>query len=189
MPILSSEPDCFPDNLFELGADDTPWWACYTRSRQEKQLMRTLRGDGIAHYSPVIPKRYRSPSGRIRESFIPLFSNYVFVRGDEMARYAAVCSGCVSRVMPVTDIPQLVHDLAQIQNLIRTGAPLAPEAQIDAGDLVRVRTGRFAGFEGRVLRRHQQTLLIVEVRFMNQGASVTLDDCQLELLAKAPITE
>jgi len=41
------------------------------------------------------------------------------------------------------------------------------------------------GFEGRVLRRHQQTLLIVEVRFMNQGASVALDDCQFDLLSKA----
>ncbi len=186
MPILKSEPDCYPDDLFERSDDAPTWWACYTRSRQEKQLMRQLRKAEIAYYAPVISHRYRSPAGRIRESFIPLFANYVFVCGDEMARYQAVCSGCVSNTMPVTDTKRLVTDLTQIHKLIQTGAPLAPEARIEPGDWVRVRNGKFAGFEGRVIRRHQQTLLIVEVRFMNQGASVALDDCQFDLLAKAP---
>lgn len=189
MPILPSEPDCFPENLLEQPNDDSPWWACYTKSKQEKQLMRLLRDSQIAHYSPIIPTRRRSPNGRIRESFLPLFSNYVFVRGDEMARYRAVCSGCVSNTIQVVDTAQLFEDLARIQQLVRTGAPLAPEARLEPGDRVRVRNGRFAGFEGTVIRRHQQTLLIVEVRFMNQGASVALDDCQFELLKKADLVE
>lgn len=185
MPILQSEPDCFPDNVLLQDDIEATWWVCYTRSRQEKQLMRSLREESVAYYGPIIPRRYRSPSGRIRESFLPLFANYVFVRGDEMARYRAVCSGCVSRTLEVTDPRQLVCDLRQIQLLIQTGAPLSPEARIDAGDRVRVRSGQFAGFEGRVIRRQQHTCLIVEVRFMNQGASVVLDDCQLEILDKA----
>ncbi|HBJ34561.1 MAG TPA: antitermination protein NusG [Planctomycetaceae bacterium] len=186
MPILKSEPDCFPIDLLEQPQVDASWWAVYTRSRQEKMLMRSLREAEIAYYSPIIPRRYKSPAGRVRESFLPLFANYVFVRGDEMARYHAVCSGCVSRTIPVVDTVQLVEDLCQIHRLVQTGAPLSPEARIDTGDWVRVRSGRFAGFEGRVIRRHQQTLLIVEVRFMNQGASVALDDCQFDLLSKAP---
>lgn len=185
MPILKPEPDCFPEDLLEHVADDAPWWACYTRSRQEKQLMRSLRKADIAHYAPIISRRYRSPAGRIRESFIPLFANYVFVCGDEMARYQAVCTGCVSSTLAVTDTAAFVKDLRQIQQLVQTGAPLSPEARIEAGDLVRIRSGQFAGFEGRVERRHQQTVLIVEVRFMNQGASVALDDCQFDLIAKA----
>lgn len=185
MPILKSEPDCFPDDLLSQPVGDSQWWAVYTRSRQEKMLMRTLHAANIAYYSPVISRRYKSPAGRVRESFIPLFSNYVFVRGGEMDRYQAVCSGFVSQAIPVVDTAQLVEDLSQIQRLVQTGAPLSPEARIDQGDWVRVRSGRFAGFEGRVLRRQQHTLLIVEVRFMNQGASVTLDDCQFDLLSKA----
>ena len=35
---------------------------------------------------------------------------------------------------------------------------------------MRVKSGQFAGFEGFVIRRAQQTCLIVEVRFMNQGS-------------------
>lgn len=188
MPILKSEPDCFPSDLLDQPAGEFNWWACYTRSRQEKMLMRNLREADIAYYAPIIPRRYKSPAGRVRESFLPLFANYVFVRGDEMARYQAVCSGCVSRTIGVTDTVQLVEDLSQIHKLVQVGAPLSPEARIDSGDLVRIRSGRFTGFEGRVLRRHQQTLLIVEVRFMNQGASVALDDCQFDLLDKAVVS-
>src|SRR5690606_3868043 len=140
---------------------------------------------GISHYAPIISRRYRSPAGRVRQSFLPLFANYVFVCGDDIARHEAVCSGCVSSTIPVTDTAQFLKDLRQIQRLIQTGAPLSPEERLEPGDLVRIRSGQFAGFEGRVVRRHQQTLLIVEVRFMNQGASVALDDCQFDLLEKA----
>jgi transcriptional antiterminator RfaH len=185
MPILKAEPDCFPADLLERVDEQTPWWVCYTRSRQEKQLMRMLHQAGVSHYAPVISRRYKSPAGRVRQSFLPLFANYVFVHGDEMARYQAVCSGCVSSTIPVSDPAQFAADLRQIQLLIQTGAPLSPEARIEPGDLVRIRSGQFAGFEGRVVRRHQQTVLIVEVRFMNQGASVALDDCQFDLLDKA----
>lgn len=187
MPLLKPEPDCFPPNLLDQEENASPWWACYTRSRREKQLMRLLRQSDVDYYAPVISRRYRSPAGRVRESFIPLFANYVFIHGDEMARYQAVCSGCVSNIIPVTDVAQFLQDLRQIQLLIQTGAPLSPESRIDPGDLVRIRSGQFAGFEGRVVRRHQQTLLIVEVRFMNQGASVALDDCQFDLLSKASL--
>ncbi len=189
MPILRFEPDCYPDNLLLETSAEAPWWACYTRARQEKQLMRRLRQADIGHYAPIIARRYRSPAGRIRESFLPLFANYVFVRGDEMARYAAVCTGCVSRSLAVTQPELLLADLIQIQRLIQIGAPLASEARIDSGDRVRVRNGQFAGFEGLVIRRQQQTCLIVEVRFMNQGASVVLDDCQLEVIEKATVVE
>jgi transcription antitermination factor NusG len=186
MPILKSEPDCFPDNLLLQVTDDAPWWACYTRSRQEKQLMRSLREIGVGYYAPIIARRYRSPAGRVRESFLPLFANYVFVQGGEDARYQAVCSGSVSRTIQVMQPELLLYDLRQLQQLIQTGAPLSPEARIDSGDRVRVRNGQFKGFEGIVTRRQQKTCLIVEVRFMNQGASVVLDDCQLELLEKVP---
>ena len=188
MPILKSEPDCYPDNLLASADETSPWWACYTRARQEKQLMRNLRKAEIGHYAPIIVRRYRSPAGRLRESYLPLFANYVFVCGDEMARYAAVCSGCVSRTIEVVQPALLVADLRQLHHLINTGAPLSPEARIDSGDRVRVKSGQFAGFEGTVIRRQQHTCLIVEVRFMNQGASVVLDDCQLEILQKAEVT-
>ncbi|QDV68547.1 transcriptional activator RfaH [Rosistilla carotiformis] len=186
MPILGEEPDIFPETVLELPDEpDTQWWALYTRSRQEKQLMRKLRELEIGHYSPVISRRYKSPAGRVRTTHLPLFANYVFVRGTGEARYEAVSTGCVSRCIEIADPTQLVTDLRQIRNLIDTGAALAPEERLVPGDLVRVKSGPFAGFEGTVVQRDGQRRLIVAVRFMNQGASAALDDCQLDFLGKS----
>lgn len=184
MPILPAEDDLFPANLLEITEEDGQWWALYTLSRQEKQLMRKLKEVGIGFYSPMIPRRYRSPAGRIRVSHTPLFPNYVFVQGDNDIRYQAVCTGHVSRCIEVDDAPQLITDLRQIRDLIAIGEPLTPEARLEIGDRVRIRSGQFAGFEGMIIRRQNETRLVIDVKFMNQGASVLLEDCQVELLER-----
>ncbi|MEM6689336.1 MAG: transcription termination/antitermination NusG family protein [Planctomycetota bacterium] len=182
MPILAKEPDIFPEDLLGDDAASNPWWFLYTRSRAEKKLTRELRDQKIAHYAPVIPHRTKSPAGRVRTSYIPLFVHYVFLCGDEEARHRAVCTGQVLRATPILDCEELVEDLRQIQSLIAQEVPLSVEARIQPGQRVRVRGGSFNGYEGTVVQRTQETHLIVEVRFMNQGVSVKLDDCQMELI-------
>lgn len=94
MPILEEEINLHPSDLFQhsfaelQGEKDSVlnWYAIYTMSRQEKQLMRRLLKTGTAFYSPIVEKKQRSPAGRLRTSFVPLFSNYVFVFGDDEAR-------------------------------------------------------------------------------------------------------
>ena len=105
---------------------------------------------------------------------MPLFSNYVFVCGGETERYKAVCTGTISRFLPIPEVPTFVDDLQQIKNLIATDAPLAPEQKIEAGQRVRVRSGSFKGFEGTVIRRENEVRLLIYVRYMGQGASVAL---------------
>lgn len=181
MPILPQEPDCLPVDLFDredLAAQ--PWWLMYTHSRKEKALLRDLRREDVPHYCPIIKKRQRSPAGRIRISFVPLFSNYVFVMGGETARYRAICTGCVLKACPIMETDELVEDLRQIKSLIEMDVPLTIESKLEAGEHVRVRNGAFAGYEGTILRRENETRLLVAVRFMEQGVSVHLEDCQLE---------
>lgn len=181
MPILPQEPDCFPPELLDQPERlDQDWWMLYTKSRQEKQLMRQLREFEVAHYAPQIPQRRRSPAGRIRTTYSPLFNNYVFICGNDEARYQAVCTGRVTKVTDIKDVPKFIDDLKQIRNLIELGVPLTLESRLEAGQRVRVRSGVFAGYEGTILRREQETRLLVSVQFMEQGVSVKLEDCQLE---------
>jgi transcription antitermination factor NusG len=181
MPILKREIDLYPDDLLASEfARENPWWAMYTLARQEKKLMRMLVSESIAFYGPVIERRYRSPNGRLRTSYEPLFANYVFVCGDEMARYTAVSTGCVSRYSPVEQVDELLADLQQIQQLIDTNAPLSPESRLEPGQRVRIRNGPFAGFEGVITRREKEVRLQVYVRFMEQGVSVAIEDCQAD---------
>ena len=122
MPILSKEPDIFPPDLFSSPATNCSraWWVLYTKSRREKDLSRRLRKLQIPHYAPVVKRRTRSASGRVRESFIPLFPGYVFFAAGEEQRYQAVTTNCVSRCLPVSDTAQLVHDLRQIQKQVQS---------------------------------------------------------------------
>jgi transcription antitermination factor NusG len=184
MPILPREPDIYPPELLtpsDIDAGDVgQWWAMYTMARREKELVRRLRSMDIAFYSPLVHKRTRSPGGRVRESYVPLFPSYVFVQGDEHARQQALTTNCVSRTLSVGDPVQLVHDLRQIQRLIELDAPLTVEARIEPGRRVRVRSGSMAGLEGTVLKRRGRDWLVVAVAFLQQGASVLLEDFQVE---------
>jgi transcription antitermination factor NusG len=184
MPILVREPDLYPEDLLdrpELGLEkEATWWAMYCLARQEKQLMRRLRALDVPFYSPLHKKRYRSPSGRVRTSHVPLFASYVFIYGDESHRHIAKSTGCVSRWLVPSDPETLTGNLRQIHRLIESGAPLTLEARLQPGTRVRIRSGPFVDLEGVIIRRAKKTRLLVAVDFIQQGASVSLDDCQLE---------
>jgi transcription antitermination factor NusG len=184
MPLLTREIELYPDDLFareNLGEETgVGWWAIYTLSRREKNLMRRLVHLEVPFYCPIIPKRQRSPGGRVRTSYLPLFANYVFLYGDNEQRFEAMTTNCVARYTRVVDGARLTHDLRQIYDLIQAGVPLTAESRLEAGDHVRVRSGAFRGYEGYVIRRQGQRRLLVAVDFLQQGASFTLEDCEVE---------
>ena len=76
----------------------------------------------------------------------------------------------------------LVDDLRAIKRLIDSEKPLTPEARILPGQFVRVKSGPLRGVEGIVAKRKGGQRLIVAVRFLNQGASIELEDVDLERL-------
>jgi transcription antitermination factor NusG len=186
MPILGREDDIYPSDLLDddsvLTDTQRQWWCIYTMSRREKDLMRKLAALKIAHYGPVIPKRYRSPNGRLRTSYVPLFANYVFMWGNEDDRYQALTTNCISRCNLIEDREQLVHDLRQIFKVVDAGVALTPEARLEPGNRVRVKTGPFARYEGTVVRREGKTRLLLSIQFLEQGVSMEMDEGLLEPL-------
>jgi transcription antitermination factor NusG len=187
MPILKREPDIYPEGLLAneelLSSDNCSWWCIYTISRREKELMRHLRANEISFYGPVVAKRYRSGSGRLRTSYIPLFANYVFMFADEAQRREALTSNCVSKCSVVEDGERLVSDLAQIHKILESDVPLTAEAKLESGNLVRVKNGPFEGFEGIVIRREGRTRLLLSIHFLEQGVSAEMDEAQVEPLS------
>lgn len=180
MPILPQEPDIWPEDLFDQASPEETWWALYTLPRREKDLMRRLMRMEIPFYGPLIKRRSRSPAGRSRTSYVPLFPGYVFLHGSEEQRYRSLTTNCVSRCLQVSDGGLLAQDLRQIHQLICSDAPLTPEARIEPGMRIRVRSGSLAGLEGVVIRRRGSERLLVIVHFLQQGASVQLEDYQVE---------
>lgn len=183
MPILGQEPDIYPDDLlgeFYQNDSERKWYCIYTISRREKDLMRKLYAKSVPFYGPIIEKRYRSPSGRLRTSFIPLFPNYVFLFGNEDDRCIAMKTNCISKCTLIEQPERLVADLEQIFYVIKTGVGLTPEGRLEPGNAVRVKTGPFAGYEGTVIRREGKTRLLLSVHFLEQGISIEIEEGLVE---------
>jgi hypothetical protein len=190
MPILPAEDTLFPAQLLDAdwvdgqwdSTNPANWFCCVTMARAEKTLMNHLREKEIPFYCPMVMKRYRSPNGRLRASQLPLFSSYLFLWANEAQRVGALTSNKISKLMPVSEDGRLVEDLRRIKTAIALNIPLSAEDRLTAGDLVRVRSGPFAGYEGQVLRRDGKTRLVLSVRFIEQSVSLEIDQALLEIL-------
>ena len=183
MPILAPETCEFPAGLLEGydGLTTRQWWAMYTRPRQEKSLARELVRLELPFYLPLVSKG-NLIRGREVTSRLPLFQGYLFFFGDDEERLRCLGTRRVSQVVPVTDQTQLVADLRRIQQLIDSGAPLTIESKLSAGRRVRIRAGAMRGLEGTVAVRRGQSRLLVAIDFIQQGASIAVEDYLLEPL-------
>jgi hypothetical protein len=83
----------------------------------------------------------------------------------------------------VHDQAGLWHDLRQIEQLLGAGLAVTPEARLAPGTPVEITTGPLAGLTGVIDRsgpanqRAGRRRFVVRVDFIQQGASVLLEDC------------
>ncbi len=182
MPILALERCVYPENLFDAPSEepcDRCWRAVYTMARQEKALARQLLRHQIPFFLPLVPSDKLVRGRRVR-SHSPLFTGYIFVFGTNEERIRTLETGRVSRTLPVENQEELFSDLAQIKLLIESDAPLTIERRLAVGRRVRVKTGLMAGMEGTVTSRHGASRLLVAVNFLQQGASIAIEDFMVE---------
>jgi len=185
---LESTPAIFPETLFDDASEEAPvdgdqrrWWGVYTRSRQEKALARELFAQEVPYYLPLVKKVTWYGRRRITAD-LPVFSSYLFLYGSEEERVGCLATNRVSRLLSVAEPERLRFDLSQLRRLIAAGAPLTIESRLAPGRRVRIKRGPLAGLEGIVLERRSGTRLLVGVDFLQQGASVAIDDFSLEPL-------
>lgn len=179
------EPQLFPHDLLADDPSDSAlagsWWLLHTKSRQEKAVTRELRSRRMSFYLPLVPRRSVS-RGQPREAQVPLFPSYVFLLGTEEDRMVALRTNRLAAAHNVANGAELRHNLAQIAGLIALGAPLTPEARLEPGQRVRVKSGPCAGYEGTLIKRHGKTRLVIRVEQLLQGASVEIEDYRLEAI-------
>jgi len=185
MPPLPLERTVFPEDLF-VGRTNgqwagRAWWVLHTKPRQEKSLARDLLDAGVSFYLPLVSRR-AIVRGRVLDSHIPLFTSYLFLLGDQDARLKALTTKRVVRSLEFAGQETLWHDLSQVNRLITTGAPITLEDRLAPGDPVRITGGALAGLEGKFVHRASGHRFVVQVDFIQKGASVVLEDFQLSAI-------
>ena len=176
MPILAAEPDRYPPHLFDHPPAGRSWHVLHAKPRQEKSLARHLRAAGISYYLPTVPRRCQA-RGRVLVTHAPIFPGYLFLHADRDERLTALTSNRVVHALPVHDQARLWDDLRQVERLLGAGLAVAAETRLAPGTPVEITTGPLAGLCGTVVRSGASRRFVVRVDFIQQGASVVLEDC------------
>ncbi len=190
MPILPAEPDFFPPDLWDdptavpRSRPEAVWWCLHSRPRQEKATARELRKLGVTFFLPQVLKEDRTPQGRKIRSVIPLFPGYLFLLGDHDDRLSALRGNRLVSVLEVSDQGSLERELRQIHRMLSSGRPVQPEPAVPVGSRVRITTGPLTGIEGTVIRRGNHDQFVAVVSFLGRGATVDLEDWQVEQVAE-----
>ena len=186
MPILPAEPGLYPGDLWEREPaveDPGRWWCLHTKPRQEKATARALHARQVAYYLPQVVHESRTPKGRKIRSIQPLFTGYVFMRGDELQRLEVVRDDTLANILAIADQVGVRRDLHQIYRMLSSGLPVSLEPSHPVGVRVRIISGPLAGIVGTVIRRGPRDRFVAVVDFLGCGGVVDLEDWQVERVA------
>jgi transcriptional antiterminator RfaH len=182
----------YPEGLFDGASRSAPeghaWRVLHTKPRQEKSLARELWRGRLPFYLPLVVRR-SLVRGRPVQAHVPLFPGYLFLLSGREQCLGAMATKRVVRALEVKDRERLEGDLRQVFRLIASGAPVTPEPRLVAGATVEIRHGALAGLKGEIVRAASGNRFVVQVDFIQQGASVQLDDFYLEVVGKAGVRE
>ena len=154
--------------------------ACIPSPARRKSRPRRSARTGVTYYLPQVVKESRTPQGRKLRSVVPLFSSYIFLYGDANDRLAAFRGDRLVNVLPVVDQQGLVRDLRQVYTMLNSGLSVCPNQLMPVGAKVRIMTGPLTGITGTVIRRGNRDQFVAVVNFLGVGATVDLEDWQVE---------
>ena len=164
-----------------IGDFTDQWWVAHTKSRNEKALAQDLIGKNISYFLPMSWRAHRR-KGRTFRSLLPLFSGYLFFCGQENQRIEVLRTNRVANLIEVKDQRKLVAELLQVEQALRSGAPLLPHKYIKAGQLCRVIAGPLADLQGIIVKTKGSARLVLQIDMLGQATSAEIDADMIEIL-------
>ena len=184
---LSDNPPLTPPEFASVTQMPGRWWVAHTKARFEKAFAFDMLERGIAYFLPLT-LRVRISGGRKRHVMHPVFPSYVFVNGDDEARFNALSTGRLCQMIEVKDQLTFTRELASIEKALKGAARLDPYPHAVTGMRCRVIAGPFMGIEGTVVNRSGLARIVLEVGILGQGASMEIDADLLESCEQLPRT-
>ncbi len=163
------------------------WYAAHTRHQHEKLVARMLSNKGFEVFLPLYTE-VRQWRDRVKQVELPLFSCYVFLRGDLDRRLAIVTTpgvhGLVSSAGKLAGIPE--EEIQAVRSVIENRINVEPHPYLKCGDLVRVKSGALRGLEGFLVRKKGQARLIVSVSLLERSVAAEVDASAVEPVGAPP---
>lgn len=150
------------------------WYVLHTRSRQEKAVAAHLSARGVEHFLPLV-QQVRYFGRRKTRVVLPLFPNYVFLRGQAEDAYGADRQGRLVRIITVTNQADLDGELSQLRLALTHHAPLDPYPYLKTGLAAQVRTGPMQGLRGVIESRDKADRLVLRVKMLGQASALEVD--------------
>jgi len=160
------------------------WWhALYTRHQHENVVAQALLCKGFEVFLPQYRAIHRWKDRR-KELILPLFPNYVFIRGGlDRALILVTTPGIHSLVSwggrPANIPPQ---EIEAVRRLVESSLQVEPHPFLKCGDRVRIKSGPLEGIEGILVRKTHGFRLVLSVEMLSKSAAVEVDVAIVERL-------
>lgn len=139
-----------------------PWYALYTKARNEKKVADELNKRGINAYCPLLTQ-VKQWSDRKKKIEVPLISSYVFVQVEDKEREKVFAVNGVVRYLYWLGKPAIVRDeeIAALQNAMQSSFSSATLSAIKPGANITIPSGPFQGQTGTVQTVNSNKVQIV----------------------------
>jgi transcription antitermination factor NusG len=152
------------------------WYAVRTRSNAEKLTAQAVLIKGYEAYLPLYRARRRW-SDRIVEKELPLFPGYFFCKFDPQYRLPILTTPGVVSIITAgrNPVPIPEDEIASIRAAIESGMLITPCAYLAEGERVRVLDGPLQGVEGILVRKKNQSRIVLSVDILRRSVSIEID--------------
>jgi transcription antitermination factor NusG len=139
-----------------------PWFAIYTRPKNEKKVVAGLEKIGIEVYCPMV-KQVKQWSDRKKKVEVPLINSYVFVNIEESDRNIVFEIPGVVRYLFWLGKPAVIQEQeievlrASLKGILST----VEVNEIQPGDNLTISNGPFQGKEGVVSQVEKNNIRLV----------------------------
>jgi transcription antitermination factor NusG len=160
---------------------DNSWHVLYTRHQHEKAIAYVLTNKGFEVFLPLYSATHRWKD-RNKQLSLPLFPCYVFLQGGLERRHDIITTPGIHMLVTDAGHPAVVpeEEICAVRQLVEKGKGLGPHPFLRSGDWVRVMFGPLMGAEGFLVRRKNQSRLVVSMKILGQSAAAEVDASMVE---------
>lgn len=146
-----------------------PWFALYTRPKNEKKVTEQLVKLGIEVYCPLVTQ-VKQWSDRKKKVETPLISSYVFVNVEEKERDKVFEAFGVVRYLFWLGKPAVIRDeeIYLLKDSLKEVISSFEISEIKPGDVMNISRGPFQGKEGvvKAVEKNKIQLILKELGFV-----------------------